>query len=64
VYDESKLPVYSGNIVIIGSNGDILQVPYMGVAFNMKRQFHGLFAPQTPYQYSGPDFSNIDVYNT
>ena len=31
-----RVPVYSGYIVIVGSNGDRLQIPYAGVAYQMK----------------------------
>ncbi|EGY23427.1 serin endopeptidase [Verticillium dahliae VdLs.17] len=33
----ASLPVYSGRIVIKGSNGDVLGVPYLGLAANLKR---------------------------
>jgi hypothetical protein len=32
-----RVPVYSGYIVIVGSNSDRLQIPYAGVAYQMKR---------------------------
>lgn len=28
--DEAKLPLYSGRIIIKGSNGETVAVPYMG----------------------------------
>lgn len=36
VDDESKLPVYSGKILISGSNGEKLSVPYMGNYFSAR----------------------------
>ncbi|RFU29535.1 hypothetical protein B7463_g6801, partial [Scytalidium lignicola] len=34
--DESRLPIYSGKIVISGTNGDIVAIPYLGAATSLK----------------------------
>ncbi|TKW58695.1 Subtilisin Carlsberg [Colletotrichum tanaceti] len=63
--DEAKLPVYSGRIVIKGSNGETVAVPYMGAAFNLKTQMRGaMFPPTYPVQRSGPGSQDIDAYHT
>ena len=33
------------------------------MGFDLEESFKNLFAPQTPYQYSGPNMSNIDTYH-
>ncbi|KAL8383440.1 hypothetical protein RB595_010573 [Gaeumannomyces hyphopodioides] len=64
VADQSKLPVYSGKVVITGSNGDVLGVPYYGAAFDLRQQTQGrMFPPSYPFQRSGPRGQDIDVYN-
>jgi subtilisin family serine protease len=35
--EAKRLPVYSGKVVIHGSNGDELSVPYLGMAANLKK---------------------------
>ncbi|KAL8291215.1 hypothetical protein RB597_005467 [Gaeumannomyces tritici] len=63
--DQSNLPVYSGKVVITGSNGDVLGVPYYGAAFDLRQQTQGrMFPPSYPFQRSGPRGQDIDVYNT
>ncbi|KAF8465937.1 peptidase S8/S53 domain-containing protein [Kalaharituber pfeilii] len=36
--DESRLPVYGGKIVICGSNGETLEIPYLGVGGRIRDQ--------------------------
>ncbi|KAH7369478.1 minor extracellular protease vpr [Plectosphaerella cucumerina] len=45
----SRIPVYSGKILISGSNGDELSAPYFGVAANIKRDIDDLFYSQSGY---------------
>ncbi|KAM0321539.1 hypothetical protein ACHAQA_010029 [Verticillium albo-atrum] len=37
------MPLYGGNIIISGSNGDRLSVPFLGVASDLKRTFKNMF---------------------
>ncbi|KAK6213872.1 serine endopeptidase [Colletotrichum tabaci] len=63
--DEAKLPLYSGRIIIKGSNGETVAVPYMGAAFDLKIQMRGtMFPPSYPFQRSGPGSQDIDAYHT
>ncbi|KAK1987060.1 subtilisin-like serine protease [Colletotrichum cereale] len=63
--DETKLPVYSGKILITGSNGEKVAVPYMGVACDLKVQMKSnMFPPNHPLQRSGPGGQGIDSYYT
>ncbi|KAI8654133.1 hypothetical protein LRP88_01834 [Fusarium phalaenopsidis] len=41
--DGSKLPLYSGKIVITGSNGESLGVPYMGLASDLEKDVGDIF---------------------
>ncbi|KAK2040381.1 subtilisin-like protein [Colletotrichum somersetense] len=52
--DEIKLPIYSGKVVITGSNGG-------NVAMQMKSK---MFPPNYPVQRSGPGGQDIDSYHT
>ncbi len=62
--DASRLPVYSGKVLISGSNGEQLSVPYMGAAFDLAASMRGrMFADTTPFQTSGPDREDIDAYH-
>ncbi|TLD16215.1 uncharacterized protein PgNI_00059 [Pyricularia grisea] len=65
VGDESKLPVYSGKVLIKASNGENVGIPYYGAAFNLKAQMKNkIFPSPYPVQRSGPQNQNIDVYNS
>jgi len=62
--DADSLPVYSGKVLISGSNGEELSVPYLGVGFDLQRSLmRRVFASQTPYQVSGPNREDISIYN-
>ncbi|KAK2031947.1 serine endopeptidase [Colletotrichum zoysiae] len=63
--DETKLPIYSGKVVITGSNGENVAVPYMGTACDLKMQMKSkMFPPNYPVQRSGPGGQDVDSYNT
>ncbi|KAF9876569.1 serine endopeptidase [Colletotrichum karsti] len=65
VDDESKLPIYSGRVVVKGSNGETLSVPYLGAAFDLKDQMQDKMFPEGfPIQRSGPNGQNINTYHT
>lgn len=63
--DESLLPIYSGKILISGSNGEELSIPYFGAGFDLKKSMRrNLFSDTTPYQVSGPNRDDIQYYHT
>ncbi|KAI8304504.1 hypothetical protein K4K59_012738 [Colletotrichum sp. SAR11_240] len=65
VDDESKLPIYSGKVIITSGNGDTLSVPYLGAAFDLKAQMtEKMFPDGYPLQRSGPNSLGIDAYHT
>ncbi|KAK7420633.1 hypothetical protein QQX98_002627 [Neonectria punicea] len=41
--DASKLPLYSGKVVIAGSNGESLSVPYLGLAADLQKDVGDIF---------------------
>ncbi|KAK3387888.1 subtilisin-like serine protease [Podospora didyma] len=64
-FDASKLPVYSGKVLISGSNGEQLSVPYTGAAFDLKTSLRrAMFSDGRPYQVSGPNREDISIYHT
>lgn len=65
VDDPAKLPVYSGKVLIKGSNGEELSIPYLGLAADLKKNLRGKLAPPGyPYTRSGPKGEDIDDYHT
>lgn len=64
VTDPEKFPVYSGKILISGDNGEDLGIPYVGAAFDLKKNLRrNMFPPGYPYARSGPRGEGIDTYN-
>ncbi|KAK2613615.1 hypothetical protein N8I77_000519 [Diaporthe amygdali] len=55
--DATKLPVYSGKILISGSNGEELGIPYFGVASDLRNTVTGMFNTWLgfPHLQSGPN---------
>ncbi|TIC92330.1 PI-type proteinase [Colletotrichum higginsianum] len=47
------MPLYSGKILVHGSNGEELAVPYMGVASDVRKNFRKMFVDNSPTMYSG-----------
>lgn len=52
--DKASLPVYGGKIVITGSNGERLEVPYLGIWGNIKKQY--------PWGKTSPIINDSDGY--
>ncbi|KAF6823024.1 serine endopeptidase [Colletotrichum plurivorum] len=46
--NETSIPIYSGRIIIGGSNDDYLAVPYMGVGTDLRKKFKKMFADDYP----------------
>ncbi|KAH8885911.1 subtilase [Thozetella sp. PMI_491] len=53
--NENAFPVYSGQIIVSGSNGDELSIPYFGVKADIKKLFDDIFYSHSdwPYMLSG-----------
>ncbi|KAG7127676.1 Minor extracellular protease vpr like protein [Verticillium longisporum] len=53
VADPSLLPVYSGKVIIEGSNGENLGIPYLGAAFDLKKSLRrNLFPASYPFAFN------------
>ncbi|KAK0383973.1 hypothetical protein NLU13_8062 [Sarocladium strictum] len=59
-WNANGLPLYSGNILIQGSNGEQLAVPYMGLGADLKRQMTPIFRATYPFSRSGINLQNIN----
>ncbi|KAI9163832.1 Subtilisin NAT [Paramyrothecium foliicola] len=61
--NETKMPAYSGRVLVKASNGDELSVPYQGIAFDMREQFsQAMFAGTYPWLRSTPAYSNKTTF--
>ncbi|ERS98380.1 hypothetical protein HMPREF1624_05164 [Sporothrix schenckii ATCC 58251] len=63
----SNIPVYSGKILILGSNGEQLAVPYFGIASSIEKDLQKQFQQGYPFGESGveypfPTFDNHSVF--
>ncbi|EON96749.1 putative serin endopeptidase protein [Phaeoacremonium minimum UCRPA7] len=64
-YDEAQLPIYSGKVLISGSNGEELSIPYMGAGFDLKKQLRNtVFSDTTPFQVGGVNRDDIQYFHT
>ena len=59
--DESRIPVYSGFVAIIGSAGDSLSLPYAGIATSMKDVAIVDSADGYPYLTSSSDATQTPI---
>ncbi|KAF8913654.1 hypothetical protein CPB85DRAFT_1433847 [Mucidula mucida] len=59
--DASALPIYSGKIVVSGSNGDELGIPYFGLAADLKGVFDTSFKSTYPFSVSTLNRYNINT---
>ncbi|POS73432.1 minor extracellular protease vpr [Diaporthe helianthi] len=59
----TKLPVYSGKVLISGSNGEELGIPYFGVASDLKKTVTEMYytALGFPYLQSGPRSTDLSA---
>ncbi|KAH7149910.1 subtilase [Dactylonectria estremocensis] len=47
--NDTTIPVYNGCVIIKASNGEVVAVPYQGLAFNLKYQMRNPFAGTYPW---------------
>ncbi|KAK5651948.1 hypothetical protein OQA88_11490 [Cercophora sp. LCS_1] len=61
----TKLPFYSGRVLVSGSNGETLGIPYLGAAFDLKAEMKNkLWYKGYPVQMSGRGYDDIDDFHT
>lgn len=65
-YNATKLPIYSGKVLITSNNDEEhLSIPYYGAAFSVRSAFKNrMFITGFPFQAAGPERQNINVYHT
>jgi hypothetical protein len=51
-----NLPTYSGKILIKGSNGETLSVPYAGLASDLRKEIETAQQKDYPKIWSGPEW--------
>lgn len=56
--------MYSGKILINGSNDEQLSVPYMGVAADVQKTFRQMFSDNFPYILSTQNMTRIEDDST
>ncbi|TPX09905.1 uncharacterized protein E0L32_008927 [Thyridium curvatum] len=63
--DPKTLPLYSGKVLISGSNGEEFSVPYMGLGFSLKDEMRrAMFSDSSPRQMGGPNRDDIDIFHS
>ncbi|KAH8900337.1 subtilisin-like protein [Thozetella sp. PMI_491] len=62
--DGSKLPCYSGKIIVTSSAGESLGVPYLGAAFDLGQEMSEMFTDGYPLQSMPNTNQNIDAHHT
>ncbi|KAK7992566.1 hypothetical protein PG988_001360 [Apiospora saccharicola] len=64
-YDPAKLGLYSGKILISGSNKEELSVPYLGMAADLFTHYHGnMFPANSPEHIGGVDRLPLSKFHT
>ncbi|KAL8415209.1 hypothetical protein RB594_006155 [Gaeumannomyces avenae] len=61
--NEARLPVYSGKVLVSGSNGDELSVPYAGVAADLKRSIPDMYYTQNGFPQIASGLTNAPLAN-
>ncbi|KAK3345545.1 peptidase S8/S53 domain-containing protein [Neurospora tetraspora] len=63
-YNATKLPIYSGKVLINSNENEDLSIPYYGAAFSLRFAFKDHMFIYGPFQAAGPDREDIDTYHT
>lgn len=58
-WNAATLPIYSGKVIISGSNGEQLSVPYLGLAADLKKEMTPMY--RTTYPFSRSNIAFIDI---
>ncbi|OAA53497.1 serin endopeptidase [Niveomyces insectorum RCEF 264] len=59
----TNIPVYSGKILIVGSNGEQLSIPYFGIASNLEKDLQKQFQQGYPQGVSGINYPFLTFDN-
>ncbi|CCC11001.1 hypothetical protein SMACR_08789 [Sordaria macrospora] len=63
-HNVTKLPLYSGKVLINSNENEHLSIPYYGAAFSLRSAFKDHMFIYGPFQAAGPDREDIDTYHT
>ncbi|KAL5906603.1 hypothetical protein ACKVV1_011002 [Pyricularia oryzae] len=58
-WNAKALPTYNGKVLISGSNGEQLSVPYLGMASDLEAEMYPIWATGFPFSKSGTGFVDI-----
>ncbi|KAF4880128.1 Subtilisin DY [Colletotrichum siamense] len=61
--NETALPAYGGRVLVKGSNGETVAVPFQGLAFDLKEQMQSAFHGTYPWLRSTSAYSNKTTFN-
>ncbi|OBR16515.1 subtilase [Colletotrichum higginsianum IMI 349063] len=60
--NQTALPAYGGRVLVKGSNGEVVGVPFQGLAFDLKQQMQNPFHGTYPWLRSSPAYSNKTTF--
>ncbi|KAK1991893.1 subtilase [Colletotrichum falcatum] len=60
--NETALPAYGGRVLVKGSNGEVLGVPFQGLAFDLEEQMQSPFHGTYPWLRSTTAYSNKTTF--
>ncbi|TDZ38013.1 Subtilisin E [Colletotrichum spinosum] len=61
--NQTRLPAYGGRVLVKGSNGESVAVPFQGLAFDLKGQMQNPFHGTYPWLRSTAAYSNKTTFN-
>ncbi|KAF9874285.1 subtilase [Colletotrichum karsti] len=61
--NQTALPAYGGRVVVKGSNGETVAVPFQGLAFDLQEQMQSPFHGTYPWLRSTSAYSNKTTFN-
>ncbi|WYZ33837.1 hypothetical protein EsH8_I_000113 [Colletotrichum jinshuiense] len=61
--NQTALPAYGGRVLVKGSNGEVVSVPFQGLAFDLKEQMQSPFHGTYPWLRSTTAYINKTTFN-
>ncbi|KAH7336342.1 subtilase [Rhexocercosporidium sp. MPI-PUGE-AT-0058] len=58
-WNAAMLPIYSGKVLVLGSNGEQLSIPYLGLAADLKKEMAPIYRTTYPFSKSSVAFTDI-----
>uniref|UniRef100_A0A0B7KAZ1 Peptidase S8/S53 domain-containing protein n=2 Tax=Bionectria ochroleuca TaxID=29856 RepID=A0A0B7KAZ1_BIOOC len=63
-WNSTALPLYGGKVVVTGSNGEVLSVPYLGLGGDLKNELGSIIETGYPYSVSTTKNTNFQEKST